>query len=114
VSEPFRFVRVVNFVLLNLLPLIPRRRHGDFDLQCKDDNPCFTTAQFAFALAKMKREYEKQGDASIRPPFPAEVLVISDETEPAFYEEVRARRWRSTFDVNGIESSKLVKELGGW
>ncbi|KAL7416334.1 hypothetical protein BDY24DRAFT_379324 [Mrakia frigida] len=89
-------------------------RHGDFDWQCKDDNPCFTTAQFAFALAKMQREYERQGDALTRPPFPTEVLVISDETEPAFYSELRERGWRSTFDVNGLENSKLVKELGGW
>lgn len=114
-SEPFRVSFASSPPLFSESLLLPSRfRHGDFDWHCKDDDPCFTTAQSAFALAKMKREYEKQGDASTRPFFPTEVLVISDETEPAFYEELRARGWRSTFDVNGLESSKLVEELGGW
>ncbi|KAL7415156.1 hypothetical protein BDY24DRAFT_383901 [Mrakia frigida] len=84
-------------------------RHGDFTAFCGKGDPCFTVAQFAFQLDLLKKELTESGR-----PVPLNVLVMSDESDPKFFEQVKARGWKMSQDGEGVQNPKLVEELGGW
>lgn len=84
-------------------------RHGDFTDFCEKGTPCFTPSQFAFQLDLLKKELVAAGR-----PVPTNVLVMTDESDPKFFAEVKARGWKTSADGEGVESSALVEELGGW
>jgi len=84
-------------------------RHGDFTAFCGKGDPCFTVAQFAFQLELLKKELAAYGR-----PVPLNVLVMSDESDPKFFEQVKARGWKMSQDGEGVQNPKLVEELGGW
>ena len=85
-------------------------RHGDFlSFQCQPEDSCWSIAAFHSALLKLQ---------STLPPSEAhikDILVLTDETDPAFIAEARSLGWKFASDgKGGPGGEEIKKKLGGW
>ncbi|KAL7414037.1 hypothetical protein BDY24DRAFT_440955 [Mrakia frigida] len=88
-------------------------RHGDFFKEhCpKDagDRICYTVSQYAYGVARLQDEMVAAGVPST-----TNVLVLTDELDDTFFEEVKRRGWKTSRDGQGVDDSVLRNRLGGW
>lgn len=73
---------------------------------CHDDDPCYSVSQYLRAVQDIQATLEE----------PIEnILVLTDEHDPAYIEQARALGWKFAEDgKNGPGGEEVKEKFGGW